>query len=120
MRFYLPKGMLKRPDADISDLTTAERTGEPYWAPDEVDVLVVPMDREPTADEQAAILQRITTDSGVEGTLQARAVAAYADLQAFERLTNPTNAQRDAVLRLLCKVARALIRLQLRRLDAVD
>jgi len=47
-------------------------------------------------------------------------VAAYQDLQAFENLATPTNAQTLAAVRLLCKVVRGLIRLQLRRLDSVE
>jgi hypothetical protein len=73
-----------------------------------------------TADEEAAVRRRLTTANSVEETLHGRALAAYQDLQAFENLATPTNAQILAAVRLLCKVARGLIRLQLRRLDATD
>lgn len=119
MRLYLPNGMLKRPaDTDVSDLTAAKRTGEAYW--DEDDVLVVPFDTEPTTAEQTLIERRLTTDTSVEETLQKRVTDAYQQLLDYEKLPTPGNAQTIAVVKLLCKVARALIRLQLRQLDAAD
>lgn len=121
MRLYLPDDMLKRPaDTDISDLTTARPTDEPYWDPD--DMLVIPLDRQPTQAEKDAITQRLTTptDGSVEETLHARVLAAYADLQAFEKQANVSNADVVRIVRLLCKVARGLIRLQLRQLDKTD
>lgn len=123
MRVYLPGDMLKRDaDVDLSDLTGCRRAGEPYWDPDELNVLVIPFDREPTQTEQAAITQRLTTptDGGVEETLHKRVMAAYADLQAFENQANVSNADVVRIVRLLCKVARGLIRLQLRQLDKTD
>jgi hypothetical protein len=61
MRLYLPGGLLKRADADLADLTTSERTGEPYWDLEELDVLVVPLCPEPSPDDQAAIRRRLVT-----------------------------------------------------------
>ncbi len=73
-----------------------------------------------SAAEYAAVVHRLTTYTGVEETLHTRAVAADADLAAFEALAAPTAAQTVAVVRLLCRVVRALARLQLHRLDATD
>jgi hypothetical protein len=120
MRLYLPNGRMRRPGADISDLTTAKPTGAPNWAVGEPDVLVMPFDTEPTPAEQSAIERRLTTDTPVEETLHTRALDAYQALQSYEGLTNPTDAQTRAVVKVLCKAVRALIRLQLRRLDAAD
>jgi hypothetical protein len=120
MRLHLPNGAMKRPGADISDLTTAREVGERRWAPDAVDVLEIPFDTEPTADEQAAIERRLTTDTPVEETLHARVLAAYDQLAAYESTASPTAAQTTAVVKLLCKVVRGLIRLQLRQLDKTD
>lgn len=61
VRLYLPGGLLKRADADLSDLTTSQRTGDPYWAADEVDVLVVPLSGSPTAAQQKKIRRRLVT-----------------------------------------------------------
>lgn len=109
-----------RPYADLSDLTTKEITGRGWEDIDGEEHYVIRFAVNLSAAEDAAIRRRLTTSGQVEDDLQARAVAAYTDLQAFEALTTPTNAQVVAVVRLLCKVARGLIRLQLRQLDAVD
>lgn len=61
MRLYLPNGMLKRADADLSDLTASQRTGTAYWDPQQVDVLVIPLDPEPTPEEAEAIRRRLVT-----------------------------------------------------------
>lgn len=68
MRLYLPNGMLRRPDADLSDLTTSVPAGAPYWDADEVDVLVYPMDPEPSPSEQAAIRRRLVTAHDADET----------------------------------------------------
>ena len=73
-----------------------------------------------TVAESDRVRRRLTTSGDVEETLQTRAVSAYQDLLAFENLATPTNAQVVTVVRLLCKVARGLIRLQLRQFDAAD
>jgi hypothetical protein len=120
MRLYLPNAKPERLQADLSDLTASREVGEREWATDAVDVLVLDFDTEPTATEQAAIERRLTTDTPVEETLHARVLAAYDQLAAYESLTAPTAAQTVAVVKLLCKVARGLIRLQLRQLDKTD
>jgi hypothetical protein len=121
MKAYLPYGQLKRrADVDLSDLTASKRTGEPHWDPVEPDMLVVPMSPEPTPAEKAEILRRLTSDNPVEEKLNKRLDDAYAEFLAFEALAQPNNNAQIAVLKLLCKVVRALIRLQRRRLDAVD
>lgn len=63
MRLYLPNGMLKRAvdETDLSDLTASQRTGEAYWDPEQVDVLVIPLDPEPTPEEAEAIRRRLVT-----------------------------------------------------------
>lgn len=61
MRLHLPGGILKRAAADVSDITSAVRTGECYWDPAELDVLVCPFDPEPTETEQLSIRRRIVT-----------------------------------------------------------
>jgi hypothetical protein len=125
-----------RPYADLADLTAKEIIDRGWQTVDGDEVYVVQYAVNLSAAEEAAVRRRLTTSGQVEEDLHARAVGAYSDLQAFENHRDleafenaaaPTNAQRDAVLRLviavvklLCKVARALIRLQLRRLDSVD
>jgi hypothetical protein len=120
MRLYLPNAKPERLQADLSDLTASREVGERHWAPDALDVLVLDFDTEPTADEQAAIERRLTTDTPVEETLHARVLAAYTELQAFESQATVTNADVVRVVKLLCKVVRALVRLQLRQLDKTD
>lgn len=77
MRLYLPNGLLKRTDADLSDLTASQRTCEPHWDTEEADVLVIPMDPEPPEGEQAAIRRRlVTTDAADEAHLYELLTAA--------------------------------------------
>lgn len=109
-----------RPYADLGDLTAKEILERGWRDVDGDEAYVVQFAVNLSAAEEAAIRRRLTTGSGIEETLHERATTAYADLQAFEALTTPTNAQTVAVVRLLCKVARALIRLQLRQLDTAD
>ena len=73
MRLYLPNGMLKRANADLSDLTSSKRTGAPYFEPG--DWLVLPFDKEPTKAEADRIRRRITTADAAEEA----AVAALMD-----------------------------------------
>lgn len=73
-----------------------------------------------TAAENDQVYRRVTSSGDIDEQLQARAVNAYKALQDYEALAAPTNANTVQVVKLLCKVVRALIRLQLRRLDAVD
>jgi hypothetical protein len=109
-----------RPYADLSDLTSKTISERGWRVIDGDEVYLIQFAVNLTADEEAAIRRRLTTSGQVEEDLQARAASAYADLQAFEALSNPTNAQTLAAVKLLCRVARALIRLQLRQLDAAD
>lgn len=73
-----------------------------------------------TDAEATAVERRLMFASDVEQALHERAQAAVDDLLGYEETATPTPAQTVAVVKLLCKVVRALIRLQLRRLDAVD
>lgn len=59
MRLHLPHGLLKRAGTDLSDLTASQRTGVPYFEPD--DWLVIPLDPEPSEVEQTAIRRRLVT-----------------------------------------------------------
>lgn len=109
-----------RPYADLSDLTAKEIIDRGWRMVDGDEVYTVQYAVNLTATEEAAVRRRLTTGGDVEETLSARAVDAYQSLAAFENLATPTNAQVVAAVRLLCKVARALIRLQLRQLDSAD
>ncbi len=102
---------------DLSDITTKQII-DVGW--DEQGRWFVQFAVNLTATEAEAVRRRLSTATPNEETLQARAWAATQDLRTFEALTNPTNAQVVAVVRLLCKVARALIRMQLRRLESTD
>ncbi len=55
-----------------------------------------------------------------EDTIRVQAVDALANLRAYVALAAPTSAQTTAAVKLLCRVAISLIRLQLGRLDATD
>lgn len=65
MRLHLPADLLKRGDADLADLTSSQR-GTAYWDRDELDVLVVPLDPEPSAAEQAKIRRRLVTKDAAD------------------------------------------------------
>lgn len=70
MRLYLPGGLLKRHGVDVSDLTDSAHSEHCYWDPDAVDVLVCPMDPEPSSAEVEAIRRRyVTTDAADEARL---------------------------------------------------
>jgi hypothetical protein len=77
MRLYLPNGMLKRPDADLSDLTEAQRLGEPDWEPG--DWLVQEFDRPLTEAEQTAIRRRFVTADAADEAHLAELLTARAD-----------------------------------------
>lgn len=64
----------------------------------------------------AAESQRTAT----AGTIRTRANDALVDLRAYRDLASPTNAQTVAAVKLLCRVAIALIRLNLAKLDGAD
>lgn len=51
---------------DLTGLTAAQRTGEAYWHPDELDTLVMPLDREPTPAEAKAIRRRLVTEDAAD------------------------------------------------------
>lgn len=53
-------------------------------------------------------------------TLRTRAEAAFTDLRAYRDLASPTGAQTVAAVKLLCRVAIGLLRLQLRQLDGTE
>lgn len=65
-------------DVDLSDLTTASRTGEPVWLED--GTLDIPFDRPLSADEQALIRRRLLTADATEESWVAQARAVVADL----------------------------------------
>ena len=109
-----------RPYADLADLTGKQILTR-GWVTDadgneeyEVQFAV-----NLSAAETEQIERRLATGSSVEEQLQARAWQATQNLLDYEAQATPTNAQTVAVVKLLCKVARALIRLQLRQLDTV-
>lgn len=68
----------------------------------------------------AAIADREAAALANSDTLHSRAAEALANLRLYCDLPTPTSAQTVAVVKLLCRVAICLIRLQLRRLDGVD
>lgn len=83
MRLHLPGGLLRRPDADLSDITTSKIAGRPYWEPN--DVLVVPFDREPTAAEAVKIRRRlVTVDAADEARLE-RLLGLKGSTDPFQR-----------------------------------
>lgn len=53
-------------ETDLSDLTSARQTEPAYWAPEAVDMLVIPMEPEPTAAEAVAIRRRLVTADAAE------------------------------------------------------
>lgn len=146
MKLPLPSGQLKKQvvdDVDMSDLTASKRTGDAYWDPD--NVLVIPFDKEPTAAEQEAIKQRLTSDGSVEEQLQRLGMAAMTSDRKFRDTTakqitdaataiindpanNKTNIQQLAQsVRALANQQRdaaaarvVLFRLVLRLMDATD
>lgn len=68
MRVYLPENLLRRPDADLSDLTASTRTGAPFWDPDAADVLVIPFSTDPPSSERDAIRRRLVTRDAADET----------------------------------------------------
>lgn len=120
MRFYLPHGMLKRTDVDLSDLTTVKQTGEPRWDPEVPDVLVVPTDREPTKAERAKIKRRLTTVDPLDEDLHTQIANVRDDLAKFAALTKPTTKQTEDAVKSLCKAVGALVDLHLREPNGID
>lgn len=68
----------------------------------------------------AAIANEEAADIANAATLRQRADQALTDLRTFRDLASPTNAQTVAIVKVLCRVAIGLIRLQLRKLDGTD
>lgn len=109
-----------RPYADLSGVVTKEILRRGWVEDGDGERYEVQFAVNLTATEEATVRRRLTTANDVEETLQERASIAYADLLAFENQASPTNAQTLAVVRLLCRVVRGLIRLQLRDLTSAD
>lgn len=110
-----------RPMADLSGITGKEILRRGYERQsDGEERFVVQFAVNLSATEEAAVRRRLTTTTDAEEQLQARAWAATQDMLAFEATAAPTNAQVVAFLKLLSRAVRALIRLQLKQLDAVD
>ncbi len=95
---------------------------DPTWTTDADGNLVLQIEetRPLTVAEQSEVRAVCQSVNDVELQLRARAWNATQNLLAYENLASPTGAETVAVVKLLCKVVRALIRMQLRRLDAVD
>lgn len=76
----------------------------------------------PDADFAAAQAQQVAdAQQAANGkTMEQQADTALANLRAYRDNANPTNAQTVAVIKTLCRVAIALIRLRLAKLDATD
>lgn len=68
----------------------------------------------------AANAQTAQAEATNETSLRSQADTALANLRAYRDLASPTNAQTVAAVKLLCRVAIALIRLVLRKLDSID
>jgi hypothetical protein len=79
VRLYLPNGMLKRPNVDLSDLTTATLVSEPHWDPDALDVVVLDFDHEPTPAEKTAIRRRLVTADAADEAHLDELLTARAD-----------------------------------------
>lgn len=72
-------------------------------------------------EDQAKALDAIVAQQEANGrTIEQQAEQAIANLRAYRDLASPTPAQTAAAVKLLCRVAISLIRLQLRRFDAVE
>lgn len=70
--------------------------------------------------QMKAAQQAEATIAGNTKTLEQQADTALANLRAYPDNASPTNAQTVAVVKTLCRVAIALIRLRLAKLDATD
>ncbi len=79
MKLYLPAGQLRRPEVDLSDLTASQRCGDLYWDPESVDVLVIPMDPEPSEAEQVLIRRRLVTVDAADEAHLDELLATVAD-----------------------------------------
>lgn len=107
---------LRRPFATVTfDDITSKRVVGSGW--DEQGRFGVQFAVNLTAAEAASVELRLSTQGGVEETLQTRAWDATAALLAYESEPTPTQVQTMVVVKLLCRVVRALVRLQLGRTD---
>jgi hypothetical protein len=96
MRFDISN--LARPaDADVSDLTSAKRTGPPAWTDD--GGLEIPFDRTLSPAEVEAVTVRLTSATTTEETFRTSTVAYLA-------LSNPSVADNTAQLQ---RVTRLLL-----------
>ena len=75
---------------------------------------------QPTQAQLDAALTAVQAQLVVPATLQSNADDALANLRAYRDLASPTNTQTVAAVKLLCRVAIILIRLQLSKYDAAD
>lgn len=102
---------LARPvdDTDLSDLTTARRTGPARWVPDEVNVLEIPFDRDLTATEQEAVLLRLTTPTQEAETQQQTLEEVAATLAAYLAAPSTSPAQDKAQIKALTRAVVAVI-----------
>ena len=95
MRFHI-RTLVRPADVDVSDLTTAKRTGLPEWVKD--GVLEIPFDRRLSGVEVAAVKLRLTTADAAEEALH-RQLAAY--LTVKDPSATQTAAQVKALTRLV-------------------
>jgi len=100
MLLYLPNGLLKRVDADLSNLTDSQRVGAARWLRSDelpvvvdgeqrdVDVLLLPLDPPPSPEERVAIRRRlVTADAEDEAMLQVLIAEAHTpDLSVKDQL----------------------------------
>lgn len=93
---------------DLSDLTTAVRTGSAAWVGD--GVLEVPFNRALTAAEAAAITRRLSTADASEEQLAGLLDSALANNADYLALTAPTAAQSQAQVAALTRQVSALLR----------
>lgn len=107
-------------DVDLSDIASFTLTDVPYWDSSAPNVLVVPVDTEPTDAQVEQIVTRLTTASTNEETLIDRAKQAVVTNNEFLAKPSPTNAEIVAQVKFLTRVVSALIRLVLRKLDGTD
>lgn len=97
----------------VRQITKDARTGEvtEQWVDDPTALSV----------EQGQVLTQEAARQEANGvTLRDQAEQAIANLRTYRDLASPTNAQTIAAVKLLCRVAIGLIRLQLRKFDAAD
>lgn len=107
-------------DTDLSDIVVFTITAPPYWDEVRSNVLIVPVDVEPNADQVRRIVNRLASSSSAEETLVERAQQALDTNTTFMSIATPTQAQVLAQVRALTRENSALIRLLLRQLDSAE